>query len=139
MFLLAFKSNFGHGSWNSVRSNPVLRTLTSRFAPDFVGDIFRALTPFLGADPPLKTAAMPVVDAGYQGFSVSTMLPLLVEAAVKWMSIGLPLEIMKIYAFSDDYAIEAKQIFDHCTSAQREELEGSLIESNRSPKEIPLF
>lgn len=80
--------------------------------PDVVGDIFRALTPFLGTDPPLKTAAMPIVAAGDQGFSISTMLPPLVEAAIKWMGIGLPLEILKIYAYTDDSAFEAKQLFE---------------------------
>lgn len=79
--------------------------------PDVVGDIFRALVPFLGADPPIKTAAMPVVAAGDQGHSISTMLPPLIEAAVQWMGIGLPLEILKIFTYSDESAREATQLF----------------------------
>ena len=79
--------------------------------PDVVGDIFRALVPFLGSDPPIRIAAIPIVAAGDQGQDITVMLPLLIEAAVKWMGIGLPLEVLKIYAYSDDSAREAKQLF----------------------------
>ena len=85
----------------SVRGSP----------PDVVGDIFRALTPFLGADPPIRTAAMPIVAAGDQGHAISAMLSPLIEAAVQWMGIGLPLEALKIYTYSDESAREAKQLF----------------------------
>jgi hypothetical protein len=80
-------------------------------APDVVGDIFRALAPFLGGDPPIRTAAMPIVAAGDQGYSISTMLPPIIEAAVHWMGIGFPLETLKIFAYSDASAREAKLLF----------------------------
>jgi len=79
--------------------------------PNVVGDIFRALAPFLGADPTITKAAMPIVAAGDQGHAISTMLPPLLEAAVKWMGIGLPLTVLKIYAYSDGSARQAQQLF----------------------------
>jgi hypothetical protein len=80
-------------------------------AQDFVGDIFRALAPFIGTQPPIRTVAMPIVAAGNQGYSISTMLPPLVEAAVHWMAIGVPLETLKIFTRSDSSALEAKKLF----------------------------
>lgn len=50
--------------------------------PSVVGDIFRALAPFLGGEPPMSTVAMPVVASGDQGYGVSEMLPPLIDAAV---------------------------------------------------------
>ncbi|MGK7915324.1 MAG: toll/interleukin-1 receptor domain-containing protein [Prochloraceae cyanobacterium] len=79
--------------------------------PDVVGDIFRALSPFLGDDPPIRTAAMPIVAAGDQGYPIQTMLRPLIEAAVNWMGIGLPLEILKIFAHSDQNAHQAATEF----------------------------
>ncbi len=80
-------------------------------APDIVGDIFRALAPFLGGDPPIRTAAMPIVAAGDQGYSIAAMLLPLVEAAVHWMQIGVPLESLKIFTYSEASAREASHLF----------------------------
>ncbi|MEM9482056.1 MAG: hypothetical protein AAGA83_00030 [Cyanobacteria bacterium P01_F01_bin.116] len=82
-------------------------------APDVVGDIFRALAPFIGGDPPIRTVAMPIVAAGDQGYSIATMLPPLIEAAVHWMGIGIPLETLKIFAYSDASADEAKNVYGY--------------------------
>lgn len=79
--------------------------------PEVVGDIFRALAPFLADDPPIRTAAMPVVAAGDQGYTVATMLEPLIEAAVNWLGIGLPLETLKIFSYSDADAREAATVF----------------------------
>ena len=79
--------------------------------PELVGDIFRALSPFLGDDPPIRSAAMPIVAAGDQGYPVAAMLDPLVEACVNWMGIGLPLETLKIFAYSDQTAAEAAKAF----------------------------
>lgn len=79
--------------------------------PDVVGDIFRALSPFLADDPPIRTAAMPIVAAGDQGYPIVAMLEPLIEAAVNWMRIGLPLEKLKIFAYSRFSAEEASEAF----------------------------
>jgi len=80
-------------------------------APNFVGDIFRALTPIIAGDPQIRTAAMPIVASGDQGFSITTMLPPLIDAAVHWMEIGVPLETLKIFAYSDNSAQESRVVF----------------------------
>lgn len=79
--------------------------------PSVVGDIFRALAPFLGGEPPMSTVAMPVVASGDQGYGVAEMLPPLVDAAVHWMALGLPLKRLKIVAYSNFQAAQAKELF----------------------------
>jgi len=78
--------------------------------PELVGDIFRALTPILAERTDIKTVAMPVVASGDQGYSVRTMFKPLLEAAVQWLEIGLPLEGIKIVTRTDAGAQEALQV-----------------------------
>ena len=59
--------------------------------PEVVGDIFRSLVPFLGPNGMGTTVAMPLVACGDQGMPVAKMLSPLLEAAVNWMSHGLPI------------------------------------------------
>jgi hypothetical protein len=79
--------------------------------PEVVGDIFRALAPFLGDDPPVRSAAMPIVAAGAQGYAIADMLTPLVSAAFKWMQIGLPIETLKIFTYSGVAADQARIAF----------------------------
>lgn len=79
--------------------------------PEVVGDIFRALAPFVASEPPVKTIAMPLVAAGDQGHSIKSMLAPLIEASIKWLSIGLPLEKIKIFTYSTSQAAVATSIF----------------------------
>ena len=79
--------------------------------PQVVGDIFRALTPILAEKPGMKSAAMPIVAAGDQGHSVSSILEPLLDAAFHWMSKGLPLTVLRIVAYSNDQATEAADAF----------------------------
>lgn len=96
-----------------LRFNQILcfEPLVRGSPPDVVGDIFRALSPFLAGDPPIRTAAMPIVAAGDQGYSVAAMLPPLVDAAIHWMRIGMPLDTLKIFAYSEPTAKQAAQLF----------------------------
>lgn len=79
--------------------------------PELVGDIFRSLAPILGNDLGISTIAMPLVAAGDQGYSVSTMLRPLLDAAIQWMERGLPLECIKIVTHSDLVTSEARKVF----------------------------
>lgn len=79
--------------------------------PSLVGDIFRALAPFLDDDSPMSTVAMPIVASGDQAFSELDMLPPLIDAAVHWMALGLPLKRLKIVAYSDKQTNVAKELF----------------------------
>jgi TIR domain-containing protein len=67
--------------------------------PEMVGDIFRALAPFLAGPPGIRTVAMPVVAAGDQGYGLPAMLEPLLVAAATWMKTGLPLQRLKIVVF----------------------------------------
>lgn len=77
-----------------------------------VGDIFRALAPFLGGPPQIESVAMPLVAAGDQGYSVEVMLEPLVVAAVRWMQTGMPLSVLKIAVYGEGELPIARQVFD---------------------------
>lgn len=79
--------------------------------PELVGDIYRALTPILGEISDISSVAMPIVAAGNQGFSISTMLVPLLEASIQWMEKGLPLNCIKIIAYSEEQGIQAFNVF----------------------------
>ena len=69
-------------------------------APEWVGDLFRALTPVLAERPDIKTLALPVPVpipiAGDQGYPVTDTLTQLLDAAFHWLEAGLPLDCIKI-------------------------------------------
>lgn len=87
--------------------------------PALVGDIFRALTPILGQHSEITSAAMPIVAAGDQGYSVKAMLVPLLDAALNWMEQGLPLDLLKIVTHSDAQSAEAEGVFSACASNYR--------------------
>jgi TIR domain-containing protein len=90
----------------------------TRGAPtEVVGDIFRALIPFLG-DHGLRSVAMPVVATGDQRTPLDEMLPALMEAALHWMSLGISLETLRIFVNSEDSADEANRIFERAKGNQ---------------------
>ena len=79
--------------------------------PELVGDIFRALTPFVGGKPPIRSIAMPLVTVGDQAYPVSAILPPLIDAAYHWLAIGLPVDTIKIVSYSDRSSAEAASVF----------------------------
>ncbi|MDF0589728.1 toll/interleukin-1 receptor domain-containing protein [Candidatus Methanocrinis natronophilus] len=79
--------------------------------PELVGDIFRAMTPIIGEESEISSIAMPIVAAGDQGYSISTMLVPLLEAAIQWMERGLPLDCIKIVAHTEEQGREAIKVF----------------------------
>jgi TIR domain len=80
-------------------------------SPEVVGDIFRSLVPFLGDDPPIHSVAMPLVATGDQQVPIARMIGQLLDAAVHWMAIGLPLTELKIVARSSGPAQELAREF----------------------------
>ncbi|XP_071814496.1 uncharacterized protein [Apostichopus japonicus] len=74
-----------------------------------VGDIFRCLVPVLQKE--RGTVITPILTSGSQGFAEAEIVYAMVEAAVKWMKVGLPLKCLKIV----QYAIfnNGKQIATH--------------------------
>lgn len=80
-------------------------------AVQVVGGIFQSLMPFVNGDLNVDSVAMPLVSTGRQGVPVVDMLDTLLEAAVHWMRIGLPLKRLKIVEFSEVKAAEIKGVF----------------------------
>jgi len=54
---------------------------------------------------------MPIVAAGDQGWPVKDILEPLLDAALHWMEQGLPLDLLKIVAYSDAESAEAEALF----------------------------
>lgn len=84
-----------------VRENP----------PEVVGDIFQSLMPFVTGDLKISSVAMPPVATGSQKVPLVDMLEPLLEAAVHWLQIGLPLDKLKIVQHSELRAMEMKGAF----------------------------
>lgn len=80
--------------------------------PEVVGDIFRALAPILAHHTDVRTIALPLVAAGDQGYAVTEILSPLLDAALHWLEQGLPLDRMKIVAYTKDRADEAASTFE---------------------------
>lgn len=116
--------------------------------PELVGDIFRALTPILWEKPEISSVAMPIVAAGNQGYSISIMLVPLLEAAIQWMEKGLPLDCIKIVAYSEEQGREEIKVFSQRKTSyqQSEPLSQAQIEydvfisyARENNKELELF
>jgi hypothetical protein len=103
--------------------------------PAVVGDIFRALTPILGQRSEIKSAAMPIVAAGDQGWSVKNMLEPLLDAALHWMEQGLPLDLLKIVTYSDAQSAEAEAVF----SAWASKYQSMPTPSSEGPADFDVF
>lgn len=86
---------------------PLARSL----ATEVVGDVFQSITSVVSMDNDIKTVAMPVLASGNQRADHIEMLAALVEAAVHWMSLGLPIDTIKIVHVLEQRALEAKGAF----------------------------
>jgi TIR domain len=67
-----------------------------------VGDVFRALVPFIGGAVGGSSVAMPVLSTGNMGRSVSEMLMAILSAGAAWMENGLALERLRIVMQHDE-------------------------------------
>lgn len=79
--------------------------------PEIADDLFRALAPTTLTNVPTKTVAMPLIGAGDQGHGAAEMLEAVLLAAVGWFRRGMPIEVLKIVAYSTDAASQAKERF----------------------------
>lgn len=78
---------------------------------EVVSDIFQSLIPFVHGEPHIKSIAMPVVGSGRQQFSGVEVLQALLDAAVNWCMLGLPVETIKIVEYEELKAMELKGAF----------------------------
>jgi TIR domain-containing protein len=85
--------------------------------PEIVGDIFRCLAPFLIGEYPDAVVAMPIVASGEQGWQGTEMLLHILNAAVHWLSQGLPLQCLRIVESSSE---KVQQLVEAFRSFQRD-------------------
>ena len=69
---------------------------TPAMAATVVGDVFRALVPFVGPPTGIRDVAMPLVASGDQHRPREEMLSAILSAAEHWMSFGLPLDRLRV-------------------------------------------
>jgi len=104
--------------------------------PMVVGEVFRSLVSMC-KEKDIKVI-MPLLAAGDQGYSQKMMLRLIVETAIHWMQIGLPLKILKIVVFSRDN----KELDKNPLLAYYKELKqkwaGILKNENDQPQDQPI-
>jgi len=84
--------------------------------PEVVGDIFRSIIAFTTDGPPIRQVAMPLVAAGDQHNPKEVMLEAILDAAVNWVSIGLPVDRIKIVFADPADAPSLKDIFARAKS-----------------------
>ncbi len=72
--------------------------------PEVVGDIFRCLMPVIEGGAVIESIAMPLVASGDQGWPSSAMFEPLIEAAIRWLELGLRVEVIKVVERSSDKA-----------------------------------
>jgi hypothetical protein len=80
-------------------------------ASQVVGDIFRALLPFVFGPPHVRSVAMPQVATGQQKTPTVEMLDALVENAVNWLARGTPLDVIKLVEYDPFKAGEMSGLF----------------------------
>jgi len=68
-------------------------------ATEFVGDIFRSLMPFIPTNATDFAVAMPLVSTGTMRLPGEAVLQAILEAAMHWMALGLPLKTLKIVIY----------------------------------------
>ena len=101
--------------------------------PELVGDIYRALVPILGLDESIRSIAMPILATGNQYWPVEEILPPLLDATIHWLESGLPLDVVRIVAYSEADAVAAKSYFE--TAEQARQLLSEDIDNLITPEE----
>jgi TIR domain len=80
--------------------------------PEVVGDVFRCLAEVLGQNP-TQSIAMPLVASGDQRWRREEMFAPLINAAIHWLELGLPIDTIKIVERERDKAeLLARELSD---------------------------
>jgi hypothetical protein len=85
--------------------------------PSIVGGIFQALMPFTAGEHPIAKIAMPILAAGRQYTPVAVMITALIDAAIHWMEIGMPITHLKIVEISPKKCEQMQQTFSKLKEA----------------------
>jgi len=79
--------------------------------PQLADDLFRAIAPVSVMQVATRSVAMPLIAAGDQGYDAAQMFESILKAAVSWLRRGMPIEVLKIVAYSAEAAYQAKERF----------------------------
>jgi hypothetical protein len=112
-----------------IRGNP----------PEVVGDIFRALMPFVLEEPPIHSIALPIIASGDQQFDSELMLRSLVDAAVHWLAAGLPVETIKVVTYSYAEAARLRKLFRALTASPVATPSSEVKASKKSKERYDVF
>lgn len=100
-----------------------------RSIEETVGFVFRCLNNFVipetsadtdREDYEIARVAMPLLATGNQRVPVEALLPELLDAAIFWLEEGLPIERLKIVAFSPAETSMARRLFAEVAAARRD-------------------
>jgi hypothetical protein len=94
-------------------------------APELVGDIFRSIVPLTTGSPSISSVAMPLLASGDQGESPEVMLEALTDASVHWLSVGLPLDRIKIIIRSSSDSQLLRETFARVKRRHADAITGS--------------
>lgn len=86
-------------------------------APTAVGDVFRAIVPYVDVNRGVRTVAMPILGTGDMRRSIEEMLTPLLDAAINWMSRSLPLERLIIGVRHEEALAAAQAVMGERTVA----------------------
>ena len=92
---------------------------TPAMAATVVGDVFRALVPFVGPPTGIRDVAMPLVASGDQHRPHEEMLSAILSAAEHWMSFGLPLDRLRVVVRDTTPAEPLVRVFESFVKAAR--------------------
>ena len=76
-----------------------------------VEELYQALAPFMAGRFQLTTVAMPLLSTGSVGCAETDMARPLVDAAVRWMQTGFPLDMVKLVCLHEGTAQLVQQVF----------------------------
>jgi hypothetical protein len=94
-----------HGFHQILCFEPALRGSP----PEVVGDIFRCLMPVIEGGADISSIAMPLVASGDARWPRDAMFTPLIEAAIRWLELGLRLDVVKVVERSPDKAAALHQ------------------------------
>ena len=80
-------------------------------SPEVIRDIFQGLMPLVTGDTPITSIAMSLIGTGAQKANTTDVLESLLEAAVHWLALGIPVKTIKLVQYSQLKAWEMKGAF----------------------------